>query len=78
MSWQTFEGEYKKERYDVLTPDGKIYTLCWPHAGLLYEMSGAGLTWGKGEAQFRPTLFRGEVSNTFERRAYQAFCEKEG
>lgn len=51
--WQPFEGDYDKQHYDALLPDGTIVPYCWPNAGVLCATDGSGNTWSKGKCQYR-------------------------
>jgi hypothetical protein len=35
VTFQTWDGEYEKQFYDVLLPDGDV-VVCWPNAGRLH------------------------------------------
>lgn len=54
--WQPFTGNYEKQWYDVLLPDGEVVECCWPNAGHLHEMRGRSRQWDETSGvKFRPS-----------------------
>jgi hypothetical protein len=43
--FKPWDGEYNKQYYDVLLPDGRIIATCWPNAGKMVAMNGSGKMW---------------------------------
>lgn len=43
--FQQWDGEYDKQFYDVLLPNGDIFEACWPNAGKMLSMDGSGRMW---------------------------------
>lgn len=43
--FKPWDGEYNKQFYDVLLPNGDILKACWPNAGKMVSMDGSGRMW---------------------------------
>jgi hypothetical protein len=44
LTWIPFDGEYEKEFYWALLPDGET-VYCWPNAGYMVAVDGSGRQW---------------------------------
>lgn len=49
VDFKPWSGEYNKQYYDVLLPDGEIVANCWPNAGQMMAMDGSGRKWSPGD-----------------------------
>lgn len=52
-----WNGEYDKDFYEVLLPNGDIVLECWPNAGKMFAMDGTGRMWEvKDKIQVRKVI----------------------
>ncbi len=45
MFFMTWDGEYRKQFYDVMTYDGEVILHCWPNANKMCSTDGSGCYW---------------------------------
>lgn len=50
LTWQAWDGEYKKEHYFIRYKDGDRMVLCWPNAGYMNSSDGSGRVWSPDPA----------------------------